>query len=390
MSQVLKEGVYVDHNASTPPDESVVEAMLPWLRDFHANPHSVHKRGQLAAAAVEKARAQVAGLIGADVEDVFFTSGATESSNLILQGLLARPKAALIASSVEHKCVLEIGHALSANGTRFSKVPVDVFGRVSPAAIAESVAQHGANELVVVAVMHANNEIGTVQPITEISASLEGRGVFFHVDASQSCSRIPVDVSALGADTLCVSSHKLYGPAGIGAAYISPYARAQLRPLMFGGGQQSGVRPGTIPVFLAVGFGAACELAGRRLQDDTRMMNDCVDAFLGTLRQTDASFTRIGHLTEALPGLVALRFPGCDSGDLLARLSKSVFASAGSACSAGQIRASHVARAIGLSEEDALEIVRFGFGRSNTIEDAVYVANAVVRALKASQHNSGV
>jgi cysteine desulfurase len=278
--------------------------MLPWLRDFHANPHSVHKRGQLAAAAVEKARAQVAGLIGADVEDVFFTSGATESSNLILQGLLARPKAALIASSVEHKCVLEIGHALSANGTRFSKVPVDVFGRVSPAAIAESVAQHGANELVVVAVMHANNEIGTVQPITEISASLEGRGVFFHVDASQSCSRIPVDVSALGADTLCVSSHKLYGPAGIGAAYISPYARAQLRPLMFGGGQQSGVRPGTIPVFLAVGFGAACELAGRRLQDDARMMNDCVDAFLGTLRQTDASFTRIGHLTEALPGLV--------------------------------------------------------------------------------------
>jgi cysteine desulfurase len=314
---------------------------------------------------------------------VFFTSGATESNNLILQGLLAHRDSALLASAVEHKCVLEVGRALAANGTLFEMLPVDGLGTVLPGSIRSFLGRHLGREVVVLAVMHANNEIGTVQPINDISKPLTADNVFLHVDGSQSVGKIPVDVSMLGADSLSLSSHKLYGPAGIGAVFISRRVRHLLRPLMYGGGQQSGVRPGTLPVFLSVGFGAACALAVQRQEEDARNARACANAFVDALKAKHATFVQLGHPTESIPGLVSVRFPGCDSGDLLTRVCQDVFASTGAACSAGVIQASHVSRAIGLSESEGLEVVRFGFGRHSTVPLAVQAASLVAKAREA-------
>jgi cysteine desulfurase len=358
--------------------------MLPWLYRDHANPHAEHPAGQRAAAAVDTAKDKIAHLIGADANDIIFTSGATESNNLVLQGLLAGRRGTLVASAIEHKCVLEVGRALEAQGVTFTTVPVDRSGRVAPAAVAEAACKAGNQEVVVASIMHANNEIGTVQPIAEIAEALAATDCLLHVDAAQTCGKIELDITHLGVDSLSVSAHKLAGPAGIGAVYVAPRAKRLLRPLMHGGGQQGGLRPGTVPVFLAVGFGAACDIAARRLQDDARHAEHCVTAFLGTLQQASVRFVRLGDCSTGLPGLLSLRFPGCAAGDLLDRLARHVYASAGAACSSGEIRASYVCRAIGLSEDEAFEVIRFGFGRSNSVADAEQAGAAVADACRDS------
>lgn len=358
--------------------------MLPWLHKGHANPHSEHLAGQRAAAAVDSAKGKIAQLIGADADDIVFTSGATESNNLVLQGLLAGGDGALIASAIEHKCVLEVGRALATLGTAFTIVPVDRFGRIDPGAVADAASKSAGRGVVVAAVMHANNEIGTVQPIAAIADALASGETLLHVDAAQSCGKMSLDVSDLGVASMSISAHKLYGPAGIGAVYLAPRTRRLMRPLMHGGGQQGGIRPGTVPVFLAVGFGVACDVASRRLQDDAGYAERCVTAFLEVLQQSDCSFIRLGDPDARLPGLLSLRFPGCDAGDLLGRLARDVYASAGAACSSGEIRASYVCRAIGLAEDEALEVVRFGFGRGNTVVDAARAGAVVAQACAAA------
>lgn len=356
--------------------------MLPWLSSGHANPHSAHQPGRRAAAAIEKAKGAIGELIGADPDDIYFTSGATESNNLILQGLAlgSAPIRHLVVSAIEHKCVLETASFLQGTIGTVSRIPVDRLGRIDPAAVRHFVSSSDAGHTLV-SVMHSNNEIGTVQPIGRIAEAIAGTGALFHSDASQSVGKISVDVERDRLDFLSMSAHKVYGPAGIGAAFIARDHRRQLRPLLYGGGQQLGIRPGTIPLFLAVGFGAACDLARKRLSEDAIHTDRLATIFVDTLRADGVSVEELGDPSARLPGLRSLRF-NVNADDLLDRLAPWVSASTGSACTAGELQASHVLSAIGLSADQANQVARFGFGRGSSVNEAYEAARAVATTIR--------
>jgi cysteine desulfurase len=382
---VLESPIYLDHNASTPPDPEVVEVMLSWLGNKHANPHSEHLNGRVAAQAVEAAKSSIGALIGSDGDDIILTSGATESNNLILQGFLGHGKQSrsLLVSAIEHKCILETAHALAEQGVRIEVIPVDPMGAVSVTQIREMVDEHRA-ERCLVSVMHGNNEIGSIAPLRAITDALAGSLALFHTDAAQTVGKLPLDVDDLRVDFLSLSAHKIYGPAGIGAVYIAPGLREQLHPIFHGGGQQHGLRPGTIPVFLAAGFGKACELALARRDADAANLRCLTEGFLASLREEMIIFEIVGDPQTGLPGLLSLRFPGVQASSLLERMLRTVSASSGSACAAGELRSSHVLSSIGLSPEIAREVVRFGVGRSTSISQVVNAARQVAVALRAA------
>lgn len=373
--------LYLDHNASTPPCSAVVEAMLPWLRDRHANPHSDHLHGRLAANAVAQARHSVAQLIGASPDEIIFTSGATEASNLALQGYLRThgDAGALIYSAIEHPCVREVGLALCALGTRVHEVGVDREGSIDPSAIAQAVMTLGRPRSLV-SVIHASNEIGTIQAIAPLAAAAHESDALLHLDLSQSLGWVDIDVGD-GIDLATLSSHKIGGPAGIGALFVADDIRAGLAPITYGGGQQGGLRSGTIPVFLAVGFGAACDLVSTEREQRILAADSAADAFLRLIADSGVNFEIIGSKQRRLPGLRSIRFPGVEARDLLERLQMCVSASSSSACASGEFKASHVLRAIGLSESDAMQVVRFGFGATTSIEESIIAAKNVVEAL---------
>jgi cysteine desulfurase len=381
----LSSPIYLDYNASVPPAPEVVEAMMSWLGERHANPHAEHVHGRRAAAAVEEAKASIGALIGADGDDIFLTSGATECNNLVIQGYLGGNdrEGALVHSAFEHKCVMETGYELEQVGKPVIRVPVDQLGRVSPVDIRTAVDRCSLDR-VLVSLIHANNEIGTVLPLREISAALSGTGAAFHTDASQSAGRVPLHVGDDGLDFVTLSSHKIGGPAGIAALYVVPDLRSELRPIMFGGGQQDGLRPGTIPVFLAVGYGIACELAARKMAEDVAHTEAVASSFIEALIERSVHFDVLGDPASRLPGLRSIRLPGFDGRELLDRMVGEVSASTGSACAAGELRASHVLRAIGLSEEDATSVLRFGFGRSTSCDDARRAAHVLADACGAA------
>lgn len=358
--------LYLDHPASTRPDESVIEAMLPWLRDGHANPHADNRHGQRAAAAIEQARAEIANLIGADPGEIVFTSGATEANNLALRGMWPRGdlRGRLAISPIEHKSLLETANDLAAGGLTVCALPADAQGRIDP----ESVRALGvdATRPLLVSCAHANNELGVVQDLAELMAAVQDAGGRFHVDAAQTFGKVPLDVGALGLDLASLSSHKIYGPAGIGALFVAADLRTSLRPLLTGGGQEGGVRSGTVPVFLAVGFGCAAALASRRIATDAQHLDAVVNAFVAQLSESGVVCRVLSPMQGGLPGLVSLHLPGVEAADLLDRLGSQLSASTGSACSAGELRASHVLRSIGMDEQAARQVVRIGFGRDNT------------------------
>ena len=373
--------LYLDHNASTPPYPEVVEAMLPWLREQHANPHSDHVHGRLAARAVEQAGHSVAQLIGASPEEIIFTSGATEASNLALQGYL-RGRAdlgALIYSAIEHPCVREVAIALGELGTRVQEVEVDRQGHIDPLAIGQAIMVAGRARSLV-SVIHANNEIGTVQVIAPLAAAAHANGALFHLDVSQSLAWVDIDVSE-GIDLATLSSHKIGGPAGIGALFVADGLKNELTPLVHGGGQQGGLRSGTIPVFLAVGFGAACDLVFVERAKRTLAAENAANAFLRVLTDSGVTFEIMGSTRSSLPGLRSIRFPGTEARDLLDRLQTDVSASPSSACASGDFKASHVLRAIGMNEVEAMQVVRFGFGGTTSVQDAELAARHVSSAL---------
>ncbi|BDU22917.1 cysteine desulfurase family protein [Dyella sp. GSA-30] len=377
--------IYLDFNASAPPDPEVVDAMLPWLSDRHANPHSEHFHGHRAAVAVEQAKAAIASLIGADGDDLVLTSSATESNNLALLGYLRHRKAtgALIHSAIEHKCVMEAGQALRDEGCAVSVVAPDGQGRILPEAIRNLVEANDRPDLLV-SVMHANNELGTVAPLAQIAAEL-GRGAILHTDAAQSAGRMPFDVSELQVDVVTLSSHKIGGPGGIAALYIAPDLRSEFRPILYGGGQQGGLRSGTVPVFLAVGYGVACQLAERRLAADRLHVEQLATHFTDILRARGVAFERLGDPDHTLPGLRSLRLLGLDARDVLDRCRNALSASTGSACTSGEITASHVLRAIGLSEQTAAGVLRVGFGRQTTLTEVTVAAAGLAEACVAAQ-----
>lgn len=381
LSAPVDEPLYLDFAASAPPADEVVDAMLPWLRGQHANPHSDHWHGQRAARAVDDARASIAALIDGDPEGVIFTSGATEANNLALKGVLGVSRSRLWVSAIEHKSLLEPARALAAEGLECSTLTVDAQGRISASDLAVQLAS-GESRPGMVAVGHGNNEIGTVQELGPLASIAHEHGHLVHVDASQTAGHDCLSAFDDELDLVCLSSHKLYGPAGIGALYVDPALLSQLRPLLHGGGQQRGARSGTVPPFLAVGFGVAAELARRKATQHRQHLEKLASLFLSQLKAQALECSLLGDPVRRLPGHLSLRFPGISADDLMGRLLPALSASSGAACASGELRASHALRALGLNETEASEVVRISFGRTSLEQDAANAVEAFVSAVR--------
>jgi cysteine desulfurase len=371
--------VYLDHNATTPVDPAALEAMLPYFSGEYGNASSIHGFGQRARAAVETAREQVAALIGARPQEIVFTSGGTESDNHAIFGIVqAAPGATkhIATTAVEHEAVLNTCQALEQAGATATYLPVDSGGRVDPEALRDALGPHTA----LITVMHANNELGTVQPLEQIGKIAAQNDIYFHTDAVQSVGKIPIDVNALGVDLLSISAHKLYGPKGVGALYIRGGTR--LRQLLYGGHHQRGFRPGTENVASIVGFGKAAELAQAGLQSDAGRMAGLRDQLQRELLARVPGAHANAAATERTPNTLNITFPGIEGEALVIALDlKGIACSTGAACSSGAVEPSHVLTAIGLSAEDARASLRFSLGRHTTPADIEYAIRVVPEAV---------
>jgi cysteine desulfurase len=362
--------------------------MAPYWSDAFGNASSAtHRYGWEAEAAVETARERIAAAIGAaDPREIVFTSGTTESDNLALQGLAraGRRRGNHIAvSSIEHPAVLDPCRALEAEGHRVTRLPVDGEGLVDPAAVEATISER----TLLVSIMAANGEIGVVQPLEAISRVCRERGVPLHTDAAQAVGRIPVHVDRLGVDLLSLCAHKLYGPKGVGALYVRRRRpRLRLQPLLHGGGQEGGLRPGTLPVALIVGFARAVELCVEALDAEATRLAGLRDHLRHRL-ETELSGIRVnGHPTRRLPGNLNVSFEGAEADGLIAAL-PDLALSSGSACASASGRPSHVLLAIGLSEAAARSSLRFGLGRPNTREQIDRAAERIVAAVKSARQS---
>jgi cysteine desulfurase len=367
--------IYLDFNASTPIAPEAVEAMRPFLSDHYGNPSNAHWAGAPAKAAVERARGQVAALLGARPDELVFTSGGTEANNLALKGVFFAHRERgdhFVTSAVEHPAILEPLRFLQRLGAKVTVVGVDRQGRVDPEEIRRALTPR----TVLVSVMHANNEVGTVQPIREIAALAHAAGALMHTDAAQSLGKIPARVDDLGVDLLSVAGHKLYAPKGVGALYVRRGTR--LEPFMHGAGHESGRRAGTENVLLDVALGAACEAAGPWIgMDAVRVLRDRFEAEL--LAGLGDRVTINGPGAERLPNTSSVNFVGRVGADVLADL-PGVAASTGSACHAGSVELSAVLSAMGVPPREGMGAVRFSLGRSTTWGQLAEVLAGVRRA----------
>jgi cysteine desulfurase len=375
--------IYLDHQATAPTDDRVIDAMLPWWRERAANAHSPHALGRAARDAVEEARGTVAALIGADASEIVFTSGATEASNLALRGMLG-PKQHAVTTTIEHSCVRETLHVLSGAGLVVTEVQVSGEGLVDPDAVEAAVRP----ETRLVSIMAVNNEVGTIQPIADIGAICRSSGVVFHTDAAQAAGKIPVDVAGMNIDLLSISAHKLYGPQGIGALYCRKALHSQLSPILTGGGQERGLRSGTLPTALCVGFGEACRIAAAEMSAEAGRLAALRSVFLDRLLAMLDGVRVNGSLDERIPGNLNLTFAGIDAESLLYRL-EDVALSTGSACSSAAITPSHVLLAMGLEQEAAEASVRIGFGRKTTRAEVETAAGRISDEVKSLRLSSG-
>ena len=370
--------IYMDNHATTPIAPEVLEAMMPYLTTHFGNASSTHPFGITAKDAVEKARQQVAELLGCSAEEVIFTSGATESDNLAIRGIAyaCREKGNhIITSTAEHHAVLDACHALVTEGFETTYLSVDKYGRVSPDDVEAAITP----KTILMSFMYANNEVGTINPITDIAAVAAKHGVLFHSDAVQGIGQLPSDMEMLGVNLASLTAHKIYGPKGIGALYIHRNA-SQPYSLFHGGGQEEGVRPGTLNVAGIVGLGAACELSKNYMEMGTNRVASLRDALHRKLNARLEDLHLNGHPEQRLPGNLNLCFAGVQSHALLMGL-KSVAVSTGSACDSESVKASHVLVAMGVPNELALTAVRFGLGRYNTAEEVDIVADEVIKVV---------
>ena len=365
--------IYLDYNATTPVAQEVLDAMLPFLREGYGNPSSSHAAGRRALEAIEAARAQVANLIGASPEEIVFTSGGTEATNMALRGVvLAQPhRRHVVTSSFEHPATAETCLLLERQGLRVTRVPVAADGRVR----AEDVARAFGEEPALVTVMHANNEIGTLQPIADISRLAKKKDAVVHTDAAQTLGKIPVDVDALGVDLLTIAGHKLYAPKGTGALYVRRGTR--LAPLMAGAGHERGLRPGTENVAGIVALGKACEIVERDLISEQMRLRGLRDHLLAKLQTNVPGLILHGHPTQRLPNTLFLTFPGADGTSLLAAVPE-IAASTGSACHSGATAPCASLLAIGLDPGMAVGPVRLSLGRSTTVREVEDAAQRLV------------
>ena len=384
----MSQPIYMDHNATTPVDPRVVEAMLPCMTEQFGNAASrTHAYGWAAAKLAEVARERLATGIGAHPEEIIFTSGATESNNLAIKGAawaLERSGNHIVTCATEHKAVLDPCQALARKGFAVNVLPVDGVGRLDPGRLAAALVEGS----VLVSVMLANNETGTLQPIREIAAACGERGVLLHCDATQAVGKIPVDVDALGVDLLSFSAHKIYGPKGVGALYVRRRKpRLHLVPLLDGGGHEQGLRSGTLNVPGVVGFARALELGLEEMSRESVRLTQLRDRLDGAIRSRLEGVTLNGHPTERLPNTMNLSFEGVDGAALLVGV-KEVAVASGSACTSADPKPSHVLLAMGRSKELANASLRFSLGRANTAQDVEIVANAVVREVTRLRHGS--
>ena len=366
--------IYLDYNATTPVAAEVLEAMLPYLAQHFGNPSSSHSYGGKAAQAVRAARESVAGLLGAAADEVVFTGSATEANNLALLGVaraLAGAKRHLLVSAVEHPAVIEPALHLQREGWDLSVISVDAYGRVDPADVAAALRPDTA----LVSIMHANNEVGTIQPVEEIAAITKARGILLHVDAAQSAGKIPVNVDALGVDLLTLAGHKFYAPKGVGALYVR--TGTPIAPIQFGAGQEHGLRPGTENVPQIIGLGAAARLARERLPGAAEKLRSLRDALHERLRAGVPGLMLNGHPTERLPNTLHVSFPGIAGRELLSRVAGRVAASVGSACHSEADAVSGVLAAMGCDASRALGAVRLSVGWMTTPEEIEAAAAAL-------------
>jgi cysteine desulfurase len=374
----MKLPIYMDHQTTTPIDRDVLEAMMPYLTEQFGEPSNrSHAWGWAAEEAVDRAREQVAALIGAQPEEIFFTSGATESDNLAIKGV-ARAYADkghhIITQQTEHRAVLDSCRALENEGFVITYLPVDRYGMVAPDAVRDAITE----ETILVSIMHANNEVGTVQPLAEIGGLVKARGVLFHSDAVQTVGKIACNVDDLQLDLLSISGHKMYGPKGVGALYVRKTRprRIKVVPLFDGGGHERGLRSGTLNVPSIVGLGKACEIGARVWQAEGERLTRLRERFIARITQALDYVSVNGHPTQRLPHNINLSFAGID-GEALIMGMKDIACSSGSACTSSTLEPSYVLKAMGLDDALVHASIRFGLGRWSIAEEMDYAVQTV-------------
>ncbi|KAI1380899.1 cysteine desulfurase [Hypoxylon crocopeplum] len=377
---VLEEGqrpIYLDMQATTPVDPRVLDAMLPFFVGVYGNPHSrTHAYGWESEKSVEEAREHIAKLIGADSKEIIFTSGATESNNMSIKGVArffgrSGKKKHVVTSQTEHKCVLDSCRHLQDEGFEVTYLPVQNNGLVDLKELEAAIRPDTA----IVSIMAVNNEIGVIQPLEKIGKLCREKKVFFHTDGAQAVGKIPLDVNAMNIDLMSISSHKIYGPKGIGACYVRRRPRVRLEPIISGGGQERGLRSGTLAPPLVVGFGEACRIAKEELDYDSKRIKSLSDRLLKGLLALEHT-SQNGDPNSFYPGCVNVSFAYVEGESLLMAL-KDIALSSGSACTSASLEPSYVLRALGNSDESAHSSIRFGIGRFTTEQEIDYVLKAV-------------
>ena len=364
--------IYLDHHATTPLDPRVLDEMMPYLTGSYGNASSMdHSYGYEASMAVESSRERIARAVGAKPDEIIFTSGATESDNLALLGAMSRNEEKgdhLITCSTEHKAVLETAEHLKNIGRQVTYLPVDQHGKIDLVTLENAIT----DRTVLISVMVANNEIGTIQDIGKIGNIAHERGLLFHTDAAQAVGHIPVNVEKMNIDMMSISAHKMYGPKGVGAIYVRRMKpRVKISPIVHGGGQERGLRPGTLNVPAIVGFGKAIEIATQEMDAENARFRTWSRHMLERFEEVGGKLN--GHPEDRLPANLSVTFQGIEGKAIINSVSKKVALSAGSACTTDTVEPSHVLLSLGLGEEDTHSSIRVGIGRFNT-EDEIHLA----------------
>ena len=377
----IKFPIYLDHHATTPVDPRVFEAMTPYFTENFGNASSLdHTYGHDASVAVKKAREIIANAIGANVAEIIFTSGATESDNLALIGVMEKNKEKgnhLITCATEHKAILDTAHHLESLGYKVTFLPVDEFGQINLESLKEAITE----QTILISIMAANNEIGTIADIAEIGKITHENGVLFHTDAAQAVGHFPIDVQKMNIDLMSFSSHKIYGPKGIGALYVRSLSpRVKIDSIVYGGGQERNIRSGTLNVPGIVGFAKAIEIAQKEMEQENTKFKKWMGLMLAKLSEAGAKLN--GHPEKRLAHNLNVRFDGIESKAIINSVSKKIAISAGSACTTQVVEPSHVLLALGLSEDQTHSSIRVGCGRFNTEEEIKVAAEEIYHAVE--------
>ena len=377
----IRRPVYLDYHASTPVDPAVMERMLPFFNERFGNPHSrTHAFGRDAEAAVEAAREDVAAAIGAEAREIIFTSGATESNNIALLGAARfhkqrRPH--VVIAATEHKCVVECAKHLASEGHDVTFLEVAADGLIDLDQVREVVTERTA----IVSVMAVNNEIGTLQPVEEIGAIAREQGALFHSDCAQAVAKVPLDVNRMQVDLLSISGHKIYGPKGVGVLYLRRRPRARLSPLFHGGGQERGVRSGTLPAALCVGIGEACRIGTLVLEEESSRVAALRDRLEAAIFEALPDTVLNGNRSVRVAGNLNVSFPGVNAERLIEAM-PDLAVSTGSACTSASVEPSSVLRAIGIGDDLANASIRFGLGRYTSVAEVDYAAQTAIAAVR--------